>query len=739
MSILDHFKNISPTTDQLQAIKQLELFLNNDSDIFILQGYAGSGKTTLLKGFIDHLNTIERNFKLMAPTGRAAKVIHQKTGHVATTVHKGIYSFEDLEDIKASDSNEKTSFRYYFKLRNNVNVYEHIFIVDEASMLSNNLSQGEFFRFGSGYLLKDLISFTRIQTGTAKTKIIFIGDSAQLPPVGMNFSPALDLSYLEKTFNLKIESIEMKEVKRQDADNEILLAASKIRKCLTSGFFNEFDLRPNNKEIFNPTYTNFLRTYSETEGQKIIISYKNKTAVDLNNLIRRTKYGSDQQIQASDIVIIGANNYNLGVLNGEFAVVVNAENILTTRTISFFTGKGITSTVELKWRKIELIIPDDEGIDKSIQAFMLENFLTGDNYLKTEEMQALYEDFKNRNPNLKPKSIEFSEALKNDKFFNCIQLKYGYAVTCHKAQGGEWENAFVFWDKGVSNDPNFNFYQDHQLKNGKSNDDFYRWAYTAITRASKKLHAINPPFFNCYTNMSFLDSSIQNSFKQLSNHEIKPIELEFTDEFLEILKQFNLDESSLEIQNHFLQIYYHLKKHYIEIIGWQKVNLEIRYFFKRVNEIVAAKFWINQKNVFNKNFMQLPQPNDSRLLFDTIKSILDQSETIVLHRNRVETVLTKILFEAELEENKPFLSSLFDAVESSCTQSSFRLFKLEHFPYRERYYFERETEKAIIDFEYDKQGIFGRVVPLENNSNSADLMFEVKQLVNNLISTSHVI
>ena len=115
MSILEHFKNITPTTDQLEAIKQLELFLNNDSDIFILHGYAGTGKTTLLKGFIDHLNNIERNFQLMAPTGRAAKVIHQKTGHIATTVHKGIYSFEDLEDIKASDSNEKTSFRYYFK------------------------------------------------------------------------------------------------------------------------------------------------------------------------------------------------------------------------------------------------------------------------------------------------------------------------------------------------------------------------------------------------------------------------------------------------------------------------------------------------------------------------------------------------------------------------------------------------------------------------------------------------
>jgi len=737
MSILNHFGSITPTSDQFQALQEMELFLSNDSNVFILQGYAGTGKTTLLKIFIDHLISIERKFQLMAPTGRAAKVIHQKTSYIATTVHKGIYSFEDLEEIKASDSDEKTGFRYYFKLRNNVNVYENVFIVDEASMLSNNLSQGEFFRFGSGYLLQDLITFSRIQTNTAKTKIIFIGDPAQLPPVGMNFSPALDKAYLEKTFNLKIESTEMKEVKRQDANNGILLAASKIRKCLTSGFFNEFDLRPNNHEIFNPSYSEFLNEYSTTLGQKIIITYKNKTALDLNNLIRRTKYGSDKIIQASDIVIIGANNYNLGILNGEFAIVVKADDFITPRTIKFYTDKGITSTVILNWRGIELIAPDEKGTDKTIKGYMLENFLTGDNYLKPEEMQALYVDFKNRNPELKAKTPEFSEALRNDPFFNCIHLKYGYAVTCHKAQGGEWDHAFVFWDKGVNS--KHDFYHDIQLKNGKTNDDFYRWAYTAITRASKTLHAINPPFFNCYSNMTFLDASIQNSYKQLSQIGIQPIELELTDEYLNILKEFQLEESPLEVQNHFIQTYYHLKKQYIDIIGWQKVNLEIRYYFKRVNEIVAAKFWINQKHVFNKNFIQLPQPNDSKDLFNAIKSILDDSDSIVIKHNIIETILSKVVFDAKLEENHPFLSSLFEAVESISFQKDFSILKIEHFPYRERYHFERGAEKAVIDFEYDKQGVFGRVLPLEKNSNSVDLVFEVHQLVNNLKVSTHVI
>jgi ATP-dependent exoDNAse (exonuclease V) alpha subunit len=198
MSISNHLGLLTPTSDQLNAIRRLDQFLSNDSDVFILEGYAGTGKTTLLKGVVDYLNATERKYQLMAPTGRAAKVIHQKTGHTASTVHKGIYSFEDLEEYQSTDSTNNASFRYYFKLRNNVNVFEHVFIVDEASMLSNNLSEAEFFRFGSGYLLRDLITFSRIQTNSAKTKIIFIGDSAQLPPVGMNFSPALNEEYLKK-------------------------------------------------------------------------------------------------------------------------------------------------------------------------------------------------------------------------------------------------------------------------------------------------------------------------------------------------------------------------------------------------------------------------------------------------------------------------------------------------------------------------------------------------------------
>ena len=191
MKIFDHFQHINLTNDQRQALEKLHAFLESDERIFILQGYAGSGKTTLLKGFVEYLKSLEKKYQLMAPTGRAAKVINQKTGFESTTIHKGIYSFEELQEIKQGEDENDVSFLYQYKIRNNPEVHDSVLIVDEASMVSDILSQGEFFRFGSGHLLRDLVTYGRIQEAITSSKIIFIGDPAQLPPIGMTFSPHL--------------------------------------------------------------------------------------------------------------------------------------------------------------------------------------------------------------------------------------------------------------------------------------------------------------------------------------------------------------------------------------------------------------------------------------------------------------------------------------------------------------------------------------------------------------------
>src|SRR5690606_27841543 len=150
------------------------------------------------------------------------------------------------------------------------------------------------------------------------------------------------------------------------------------------------------------------------------------------------------------------------------------------------------------------------------------------------------------------------EVIYNDKYFNCIQLKYGYAVTCHKAQGGEWDNAFVFWDRGVNS--NFNFYESEHNRSGKSNPDFYRWAYTAITRASKKLFCINPPYFSSFSNMSFVDVNVQKEFNELTGQNSASVEIDLNDDILEEMERFGLQEAPLSMQDHFISRWYHLKK-----------------------------------------------------------------------------------------------------------------------------------------------------------------------------------
>ncbi|WP_027137212.1 ATP-dependent DNA helicase [Gaetbulibacter saemankumensis] len=729
MSIFDYFNNLELTNDQHKALEKLYAFIQSDERVFILQGYAGSGKTTLLKGVVNYLENIEKKYQLMAPTGRAAKVINQKTGFESTTIHKGIYSFDELQEIERGNEENDVSFLYQYKLRNNTDIYDSVLIVDEASMVSDTLSQGEFFRFGSGYLLSDLIAFSRVQDSSTKSKIIFIGDPAQLPPIGMNFSPALDSQYLQETFQLMTSTAEMKEVKRQDENNGILLSATKLRQCLTSGYFNDFNLSENQKDIFNPLYENYLEIYKGQFKSKIIICYKNKTALDLNRAIRQDKFGDDLPIQQSDTIIIGVNNYRLGIMNGEFAVVSEASSSVESREIRFKVKDGETETVRLTWRKVVLVLPDENSKPKNVSGFILENYLYGDNYLKPEEQRALYVDFKTRYPKLKKGTEEFKEAISNDPYFNCIQLKYGYAVTCHKAQGGEWDNAFVFWDRGVSS--NFNFFESEHDRSGKTNSDFYRWAYTAITRASKKLFCINPPYFSSFTNMSFIDINVQAAFNKLLGQDFETVEVDLNEEVLKKIENFGLLEAPLQIQDHFIARWYLLKKKNIKIVEWEKVGYEIRYVFKKESEMAAFKYWVNGKNVFNSNFQKLPAKTNSDELFDSISNILEDSESITINRNTAEGILTKVAFDVELEESKPFLKKIFDSVESEL-QANEVISGISHLPYRERYAFESGSDKCVIDFEYNKEGFFGRVLPIESKCNSKPLLERIKEIIGKL-------
>jgi tRNA A37 threonylcarbamoyladenosine biosynthesis protein TsaE len=718
MSIFDHFRHLQLSSSQHLALEKLEAFLESNSDVFILSGYAGSGKTTILKGLVEYLTSLEKKYMLMAPTGRAAKVIREKTGKEAYTVHKSIYSYKDLVEVEDGES-----FYYYYKIRNNEDVHNNIFIVDEASMLSDAESEGEFFRFGTGYLLTDLFTYARIKSETANTKIIFVGDPCQLSPVNEKSSKAFDTAYLQQKFGVSIDEAEMKEVKRQGDDSGILNVAAKIRKSISSGFFNDFNLTGNGKDIFNPSHENFLHSWEQAARPKIIVTYKNKTALDLNLQIRERKYGDrNLPLQKGDIVIMGGNNYRKGIFNGEFAVVNDAAAVTITRTI----GLRGQSPVTLTWRVVELVFPDAENNNKIVCGKMLENFLYGDNFLQPSETQALYVDFCMRHKDLKQGSEEFKQAIINDEYFNCLRLKFGYAVTCHKAQGGEWENVFTVWDHDNTN--GFDCFQDAQRRSGKTNEGFYRWAYTAITRASGKLFALNPPHFNSYSSMTFLDAVVIDALNELTAAQYAAEEISLDDELLHQLRQFGLLEQPVQLQDHFIKVRHCVRGQYIEITGWQKKNSEVFYFFKREGETAALKTWLNKDLVFNGRYQAIPSTTNSDSLLKAVESLVKVLPNVSIKRNTTESIFTKIEFDLEVEEKLPFTKNLFDDLNAALGKTEIVIDELEHQPFRERYTFKRGTEEAVIDFEYNGNGFFGRVVPLRR-TNSTTLLHDIQAVL----------
>jgi tRNA A37 threonylcarbamoyladenosine biosynthesis protein TsaE len=729
MSIFKHFQHLSLSPDQEATLGKLEAFLNSPGKVFMLKGYAGSGKTTILKGLVDYLDAVEKDFALMAPTGRAAKVIRERTGQEAYTVHKSIYSYENMVEIEEGDS-----FFYYYKIRNNIDVVGKIFIVDEASMLSDAKSEGEFFRFGSGHLLSDLITFTRVTEPNVNSKIIFVGDPCQLPPVGDNSSKAFEAAYLNDKFNLSSEEMELKEVKRQVGESGILKAAAKIRKSISAGFFNDFNLRPNGKDIFNPSYDSFLDTWQEAASPKIIIASKNKTCLDLNLQIRERRFGSaDLPVQKSEIVIMGGNNYRKGIFNGEFAVVNEVSDSITQRTVAL-RGKD---PVTLYWRDVELIFPDAESTNKMVKGKMLENFLYGDNFLKPEETQALYVDFTSRHKGLKPKSEEFKEAIMHDEYFNCLLMKFGYAVTCHKAQGGEWDNVFTVWDN--DNTEGFDCFIDKQRRAGKVNHNFYRWAYTAITRASSNLFALNPPFFNSYSSMSFLDAEVITSMNELTGNQIQAEEIILDIEMWQQLTQLNLIAQPVQLQDHFIKVRHAARKKFIDIIGWDRIGYEIRYTLKREQDSAVFKTFVNGKNEFKNALSPMPNLSPNEAFNNSIAAIVNHLPNISIKRNTPETIINRIEFEFELEEQYPFTRSLFDDISLLCEETNIAIESVAHLAYRERYTFRHNQEVAVLDFEYKSNGVFGRILPVLNKTNSQSLVLEIKTALQTLKQEEHAV
>jgi exodeoxyribonuclease V len=452
-----------PTYGQLDVFSLMDKFLEMDENsrpAFLLKGYAGTGKTTIVSQLVKILPQLEYGFVLIAPTGRAAKVMSAYSGKQASTIHKHIFS--------RKQDGATTGFSFHRKKNY---LTKTIFIVDEASMISDEAD------FGARGLLTELITYV-FEKKT--NKLLIIGDSAQLPPVMQELSPALDPDYLKNNFQLDLLEYEMKEVMRQQTASGILANATALRENIRLGSANiKFQTKgyPDIYKMNGDRLEDGLRYAYNKYGHEntIVICRSNKAATQYNEYIRRTINSSESEINAGDILMIVRNNYTAlpddspagFIANGDFAEVIKI--------------KKFEDLHELRFAVLELKLSDYPGQPSFEAKAILDVLHSFSPNLGQEDHKKLYESVQKDYPDLKSKAAR-TEAIRKDPYLNALQIKFAYALTCHKSQGGQWDAVFI--DQGF-------------LKDEMINKEFLRWLYTAVTRARKEVFLVNfhPRFF----------------------------------------------------------------------------------------------------------------------------------------------------------------------------------------------------------------------------------------------------
>ena len=450
----------SYTKEQASLVDELVDFTIDISTrkIFLIKGYAGTGKTSLIAALVKSLPSINQRAVLLAPTGRAAKVLGKYAKKNASTIHRKIYWIK---------TNKKGNT--YIKIKENTHT-NTLFIVDEASMIPDAVDKG----FGNRALLDDLISYVYDGIGC---KLVLIGDTAQLPPVHLEISPALDEDFLHANFNKEIICKELTEVVRQMQESMILENATIIRDQINNEDFSLPQINTN-YEVYDIKSGDELQHCLEDSyngdglSNTIVLCRSNKRAGIYNQQIRSRIRYYDEEIATGDYLMVVRNNYfwldeksSTGfIANGDIIEVIRFKEVIHKYGFEF-----AKVTVQL------IDYPDEPELD----VIVLLNVLNSPNAALTYEE---YKEFHQQVTRAYKGEIDINKKIKADPYFNALQVKFSYAITCHKSQGGQWENVFI--DLGY-------------FKREMMDKNYLRWLYTAMTRASKKLFLINfsPEFF----------------------------------------------------------------------------------------------------------------------------------------------------------------------------------------------------------------------------------------------------
>ena len=450
-----------PTFEQKNVLKILSdfLFCRKMESLFLLKGYAGTGKTSLIGALVKTFDLLEQKCVLLAPTGRAAKVFSQYAGHPAYTIHKKIYR-------QKSFSNEMDNFSV------NDNLHQHtLFIVDEASMISNDGLSGSMF--GTGRLLDDLVQYVYSGQGC---RLMLIGDTAQLPPVGEEESPALSASVMQG-YGLEVYEGMLTEVVRQLHDSGILWNATELRRYISEDDF--FTLPSIKVEDFSDIKVvpgnELIESISDCYDRAgmddtIVVCRSNKRANIYNKGIRNMILYREEELESGDLLMVAKNNYFWAENSKEIDFIANGDIAVVRRVRKEREMYGF------RFADVLLRFPDYDDLELEV-TLLLDTLHTETPALPKEMSDKLFYSVLEDYADITTKR-ERMKKMKADPYYNALQVKYAYAVTCHKAQGGQWKR--VFLDQGY-------------MTEDMLSPDYFRWLYTAFTRATETLYLVNWP------------------------------------------------------------------------------------------------------------------------------------------------------------------------------------------------------------------------------------------------------
>ena len=473
-----------PTNEQYLVLEKWEEFLlnRNSNTLFLLKGYAGTGKTSLVAALVKTLLQLKQHVMLLAPTGRAAKVFSSYADAPAYTIHKRIYRQKSIVDMD--------------NFQTNINLHKHsLFIVDEASMISNEGLSGSMF--GTGRLLDDLMQYVYSCEGC---RLILVGDTAQLPPVGEEESPALS-RYVLEGYDIDVTEVHLTEVVRQEQESGILWNATRLRQLMQDELYYDFPrLRTDFPDVCVMPGDELIEALENSYhrcgiDQTIVVTRSNKRANIFNNGIRARILDYEDELSGNDLVMVAKNNYYWTSLENSKFKIQNSKMPPAPCPLPLapspeegtnFIANGDVAVVRrfrnerelygFRFADVTLRFPDYDNMELDVTV-LLDTLQSEAPSLTRQQQEQLFNAVWEDYPEIRDKR-ERMKRLRQDPYYNALQIKYAYAVTCHKAQGGQWQHVYI--DQGY-------------ITEDMLSPDYFRWLYTALTRATEKVFLVNWP------------------------------------------------------------------------------------------------------------------------------------------------------------------------------------------------------------------------------------------------------